>query len=318
MHCPKCGNDDSKVIESRDTGDSVRRRRECLQCSSRYTTYERIEKPNLAIIKKDKRRELFDRDKLKRAIARSVGKFLGGEVETEEVVARVEDALYGLGENEVTSQQIGDAVMAELARRNEVATLAIAAHFTEQQAQQNAQNELLERVSLASWWVYRLPTTDSIDVPQIGDYQIVTGVAPSIGNGNATFTIIRNDSEFPFFTLGGGYAQDLSRAAEKSYLEAVQSWTATRWLRHNNMDFPNWDLNELSRRFNEIQAVTDSAREHIDLELMEPITPITVKSEDIFVSYFEAQRKDFSGRSRDYASLSRPARQPVVFTEHNF
>ncbi len=202
--------------------------------------------------------------------------------------------------------------------KNSVATLAIAAHFTEQQAQQNAQNELLERVSLASWWVYRLPTTDSIDVPQIGDYQIVTGVAPSIGNGNATFTIIRNDSEFPFFTLGGGYAQDLSRAAEKSYLEAVQSWTATRWLRHNNMDFPNWDLNELSRRFNEIQAVTDSAREHIDLELMEPITPITVKSEDIFVSYFGAQRKDFSGRSRDYASLSRPARQPVVFTEHNF
>ncbi len=131
MHCPKCGNDDSKVIESRDTGDSVRRRRECLQCSSRYTTYERIEKPNLAIIKKDKRRELFDRDKLKRAIARSVGKFLGGEVETEEVVARVEDALYGLGENEVTSQQIGDAVMVELARRNEVAYIRFASVYRE-------------------------------------------------------------------------------------------------------------------------------------------------------------------------------------------
>ncbi len=131
MHCPKCGNDDSKVIESRDTGDSVRRRRECLQCSSRYTTYERIEKPNLAIIKKDKRRELFDRDKLKRAIARSVGKFLGGEVETEEVVARVEDALYSLGENEVTSQQIGDAVMAELARHNEVAYIRFASVYRE-------------------------------------------------------------------------------------------------------------------------------------------------------------------------------------------
>ena len=131
MHCPKCGNDDSKVVESRDTGDSVRRRRECLACGRRYTTYERIEKPNLAIIKKDKRRELFDRDKLKRAIARSVGKFLGGEVETEEVVARVEDALYGLGENEVTSQQIGDAVMAELARRNEVAYIRFASVYRE-------------------------------------------------------------------------------------------------------------------------------------------------------------------------------------------
>ncbi|MGE5309664.1 MAG: transcriptional regulator NrdR [Sphaerimonospora mesophila] len=131
MHCPKCGNDDSKVVESRDTGDSVRRRRECLACGRRYTTYERIEKPNLAIIKKDKRRELFDRDKLKRAIARSVGKFLGGEVETEEVVARVEDALYSLGENEVTSQQIGDAVMAELARRNEVAYIRFASVYRE-------------------------------------------------------------------------------------------------------------------------------------------------------------------------------------------
>ncbi len=131
MHCPKCGNDDSKVIESRDTGDSVRRRRECLECSSRYTTYERIEKPNLAVVKKDKRRELFDRDKLKRAIARSVGKFLGGEVETEEVVARVEDALYSMGENEVSSQQIGDAVMAELARRNEVAYIRFASVYRE-------------------------------------------------------------------------------------------------------------------------------------------------------------------------------------------
>lgn len=131
MHCPKCGNDDSKVIESRDTGDSVRRRRECLKCSRRYTTYERIEKPNLAIVKKDKRHELFDRDKLKRAIARSVGKFLGGEIETEEVVARVEDALYSLGENEISSQQIGDAVMAELARRNEVAYIRFASVYRE-------------------------------------------------------------------------------------------------------------------------------------------------------------------------------------------
>lgn len=131
MHCPKCGNDDSKVIESRDTGDSVRRRRECLKCSRRYTTYERIEKPNLAIVKKDKRRELFDRDKLKRAIARSVGKFLGGEIETEEVVARVEDALYSLGDNEISSQQIGDAVMAELASRNEVAYIRFASVYRE-------------------------------------------------------------------------------------------------------------------------------------------------------------------------------------------
>ena len=131
MHCPKCNNDDSKVIESRDTGDSVRRRRECLKCGSRYTTYERIEKPNLAVTKKNNRRELFDRDKLKQAIARSVGKFLNGEMETEEVVSRIEDALYSLGESEITSQQIGDAVLAELACRNEVAYIRFASVYRE-------------------------------------------------------------------------------------------------------------------------------------------------------------------------------------------
>jgi transcriptional repressor NrdR len=131
MHCPKCGADESKVIESRDTGDSVRRRRECLECGNRYTTYERSERPNLAVIKRDKRRELFDRDKLKRAVYQSVGKFLNGEIEVEEIVSRVEDAMYSLGELEITSKQIGDAVMSELASRNEVAYIRFASVYRE-------------------------------------------------------------------------------------------------------------------------------------------------------------------------------------------
>jgi transcriptional repressor NrdR len=102
-----------------------------LDCGARWTTYERIERPNLAVIKRDKRRELFDRNKLKRAIFQSVGKFLNGEVETEEVVSAVEDVLYGLGENEITSKQIGDTVMAELARRNEVAYIRFASVYRE-------------------------------------------------------------------------------------------------------------------------------------------------------------------------------------------
>jgi len=131
MHCLKCGNDDSKVVESRDTGDAVRRRRECLKCENRYTTYERIERPNLAVIKKDRRKVLFDRGKLYNAVQRSVGKFLDSETEVEDVVARVEDDLYGLGELEVTSKQIGDFVMAELARRNEVAYIRFASVYRE-------------------------------------------------------------------------------------------------------------------------------------------------------------------------------------------
>ena len=131
MHCSKCGDDESKVIESRDTGDSVRRRRECLKCGNRYTTYERLERPNLAVVKRDKRRELFDRDKLKRAVYQSVGKFLDGEIEVEEIVSRVEDAMYSLGENEITSRQIGDAVMTELANHSEVAYIRFASVYRE-------------------------------------------------------------------------------------------------------------------------------------------------------------------------------------------
>lgn len=129
MHCSKCGDDDSKVLESRDTGSSIRRRRECSKCGNRYTTYERIERPNLAILKTSGSRELFDRDKLKRAIFNSVGKFINGEIETEEIVSAIEDSLYTLGESEVSSQQIGDLVLLELAKRNEIAYIRFASVY---------------------------------------------------------------------------------------------------------------------------------------------------------------------------------------------
>jgi transcriptional repressor NrdR len=129
MHCSKCGKDESKVIESRDTGSSIRRRRECIECGNRYTTYERIERPNLAVLKSSGSRELFDREKLKRAIFNSVGKFINGEIETEEIVSSIEDALYSMGENEVQSKQIGELVLSELAKRNEVAFVRFSSVF---------------------------------------------------------------------------------------------------------------------------------------------------------------------------------------------
>lgn len=131
MRCPKCKHEDSKVIESREAGegDSIRRRRECLACEYRYTTYERVERPNLAIRKKNGERELFDRHKLSAAILRSVGKFLRSDIEIEEIVSSVEDELYALGASEVTSMQIGDLVLEELARRNEVAYVRFASVY---------------------------------------------------------------------------------------------------------------------------------------------------------------------------------------------
>jgi len=133
VKCPRCSHEDAKVVESRDAsdGDAIRRRRECLACKHRYTTYERIERPNLAVIKKDGDRELYDRKKLFAAIHRSVGKFFNSDVEIEEMVARVEDQLYAEGSSEVHSRIIGDLVLAELARRNEVAYVRFASVYRE-------------------------------------------------------------------------------------------------------------------------------------------------------------------------------------------
>ena len=129
MQCPKCKFEDSKVLESRDAGSAVRRRRECLKCGARYTTYERIERPNLAVIKSDGRKVLFDRQKLYNAVQRSVGKTLENETEVAEIVAHVEDQLYALGDTEYPSSTIGDLVMDDLAHRNEVAYVRFASVY---------------------------------------------------------------------------------------------------------------------------------------------------------------------------------------------
>lgn len=131
MHCPKCGSEDTKVIESRDAGSAIRRRRECLACANRFTTYERVERPTIAVAKRDGRKVLFDRQKLYTAIQRSVGKFLTSEAEIDNIVSAVEDRIYSLGESEVGSKQIGDFVLDELANRNEVAYVRFASVYRE-------------------------------------------------------------------------------------------------------------------------------------------------------------------------------------------
>ena len=122
---------DSRVLESRESADgiTIRRRRETMDGKYRFTTYERIEHPNLAVIKKDGTRELFDREKLTTAIRRSVGKFLKSELEIESIVNEVENRLYDLGESEVASAVIGDFVLDALAVRNEVAYVRFASVF---------------------------------------------------------------------------------------------------------------------------------------------------------------------------------------------
>lgn len=135
MKCPKCQSIDSKVIESRDVaaGESTRRRRECEKCSTRFTTYERVERPNLIVVKKDDAREVFNRDKILCGIERASEKTSISAPEREDMVARIERKLYDLGKPEVRAGEIGEMVMDELIAADEVAYVRFASvyrHFT--------------------------------------------------------------------------------------------------------------------------------------------------------------------------------------------
>lgn len=137
---------DSRVLESREVSDgrAIRRRREAPD-GTRFTTYERIEKPHLAVIKSTGDRELFDRDKLAIAISRSVGKFFSSELEEEQVINRVEELVYDIGENEVTSKQIGDIVLDCLADASEVAYVRFASVYRKFKTLDEFESILAER-----------------------------------------------------------------------------------------------------------------------------------------------------------------------------
>src|SRR4030067_2684338 len=108
MNCPYCHYYDSKVIDSRDVNDGIRRRRQCLSCGSRFTTYERLQPTSLFVIKKDRRREEFDRDKLLNGIRKACEKRPLPTGAVEKVVDDIEAELYQLGKIEIPSTVIGD------------------------------------------------------------------------------------------------------------------------------------------------------------------------------------------------------------------
>ena len=133
MRCPFCRAEDDKVVDSRagDDGASIRRRRECLACKRRYTTYERIERQTLVVLKKGGGREPFDRDKIKRGLARACWKRPVTEDEIEGVVAALEGGLYGEYEGEVPSPVIGERLMELLRDLDQVAYVRFASVYRE-------------------------------------------------------------------------------------------------------------------------------------------------------------------------------------------
>ena len=131
MKCTQCQDADIKVIESRDVaeGQAIRRRRMCNNCGHRFTTYERLERPQLIVIKNDGTRELFNRSKLLAGLYRACEKTPVTSVELEKVVDNIEQELYACGEQEVKSAYIGELVMDQLARLNEVAYVRFASVY---------------------------------------------------------------------------------------------------------------------------------------------------------------------------------------------
>src|SRR5512143_3530295 len=105
MNCPFCGFIDSKVIDSRDVNEGIRRRRQCLSCNARFTTYERLQPASLFIIKKDQRREEFNREKLLSGVRKACEKRPLPTGAVEKVVNEIEAELYSLGKTEVPSTQ---------------------------------------------------------------------------------------------------------------------------------------------------------------------------------------------------------------------
>ena len=131
MNCPYCGFHDSKVIDSREVNNGIRRRRQCLSCGSRFTTYERLQPASLFVTKKDERREEFDRDKLLTGIRKACEKRPLPTGTVDKLADDIEAELYHLGRSEVSSAIIGDMVMERLKNLDHVAYIRFASVYRE-------------------------------------------------------------------------------------------------------------------------------------------------------------------------------------------
>ncbi len=131
MKCPYCGHKDDKVLDSRSIreGEGVRRRRECLACGRRFTTYEEIEEMRLVVVKKDERREPFDRSKVLKGMLTACEKRPVSVAQLESAVDEIERALYNRGDKEVRSAEIGDMVIQKLRRLDQVAYVRFASVY---------------------------------------------------------------------------------------------------------------------------------------------------------------------------------------------
>ena len=129
MRCPKCQSENSRVVDSRQADNMIRRRRECEKCGNRFTTFERIEEMPLLVIKRDDTREVFNRDKIITGVVRSARKRPVTSENIEKLVDRVEKRVRQLEKNEVSTETIGEFVMEELADLDDITYVRFASVY---------------------------------------------------------------------------------------------------------------------------------------------------------------------------------------------
>ncbi len=133
MKCPFCGHSADKVVDSRESreGEAIRRRRQCLKCGRRFTSYERIDRIDYRVVKKDGSRERFDREKLMNGLVKACEKRAVPLTRLEAIVDQVEHQLHDSSDKEVSATQIGEFVMSELKRLDQVAYVRFASVYRE-------------------------------------------------------------------------------------------------------------------------------------------------------------------------------------------
>ena len=131
MKCPECGHEEDKVVDSRPSqdGQAIRRRRECLKCNARYTTYEYIEHRQLTVLKSDGRREPFDRTKIEQGIKLACNKLAVSREQIKSTVDEIEADLSKIGKNEILSHDIGEMVMKKLREIDDIAYVRFASVY---------------------------------------------------------------------------------------------------------------------------------------------------------------------------------------------
>lgn len=133
MRCPFCQTDNDRVLDSRSSEDgyAIRRRRECMQCKRRYTTYERLEELSIKVVKKDGVREPFSREKIRHGLTRACWKRPLSDDQIDTVVAEIESDVYANFQSEIETQQLGEMVMEHLGRLDQVAYVRFASVYRE-------------------------------------------------------------------------------------------------------------------------------------------------------------------------------------------